>query len=57
MLFSKARWTRIPSHQFVAMADDILEQLLRNDENFATAGGHKIIEIDTYVVHLLPLAR
>jgi hypothetical protein len=33
--------------------DDILEQLFRDDANFATTGEHKTIEIDTFVVSLL----
>jgi hypothetical protein len=42
----------IPAHQCVAMDDGILEQLFRDDANFATAGGHRIVEKDTFVVHL-----
>jgi hypothetical protein len=34
------------------MDDDILEQLLRDDANFATVDGHRIVEIDTFAVHL-----
>jgi hypothetical protein len=38
------------------MDDDILERLLGDDANFATAGGHRIVEIDTFTVHIALLA-
>jgi hypothetical protein len=34
------------------MDDDILEQILRDDANFTTAGGHRLVGIDTFEVHL-----